>query len=319
MLQVFTVLLCASTAFSTAVNLDYFRCHTDLCKRTEQYCVEEKQRCYHCADVAHLCNTTELSRDCDSYCYRVRLQNMMELEANRSEQLADTQIDLQQEQQRNNDLELTVSQLESNVSRLTKVKERLTVKVTETEKQKTEFKEVVKQLRQMNINFFIACTVGSVLMFTVILLAGALCCLYCREKRHSHSVRLSQSGECPGDSSSDHLPLLNRCTNLPTASPGLTINGDVRVSRLEVQSPDDKNIIRDMNSTLPPAYQSRLEEKKNSTEITVQDPCEKYDINKCETERTPSVLKNIQPTDSYESIKDTDPKNIQIIDSTDPK
>lgn len=65
---------------------------------------------------------------------------MKELEANRSEQLADTQIDLQQEQQRNNDLELTVRQLESNVSRLTTVKEHLTVKVTETEKQKTEFR-----------------------------------------------------------------------------------------------------------------------------------------------------------------------------------
>ncbi|XP_046567403.1 uncharacterized protein LOC124275779 [Haliotis rubra] len=122
---VFTVLLCVSAAFGAAFNPDYFRCHLDLCKRGEQYCVEERQRCYHCADLTHLCNTTELSRDCDSYCYRVQLQRVVELEANKSAELADRQADLQQEQQKNADLKQTVKQLEGNVSRLTTVNENL--------------------------------------------------------------------------------------------------------------------------------------------------------------------------------------------------
>ncbi|XP_067661419.1 uncharacterized protein [Haliotis asinina] len=304
--HVLVVLLCVSAAFGAPLNQNYFRCHLDLCKRGEQYCVEERQRCYHCADSAHLCNTTELTRDCDSYCYRVQLQALVELEANKSAELADRQADLQYEQQKNADLKQTLKDLTSSISRLTNLNKNLNADVTKGENLKTEHKEVVKQLKQSRNNFFIVCTVTGTLGFIVILLAGALCCLYCRDKGHSRLIDITQQGEIKEAKGSDLVPLMDRSNNCP----GFTINGDFTVSRLEVQSPD-KTIDNDINSTPPPVYQSRIEAKEDIIDITVTD---KNDINQRENERTPSVLKNIQPTDSYSGNKDpTDPLNQILI------
>ncbi|XP_067661416.1 uncharacterized protein [Haliotis asinina] len=66
----FTALLVTGALwlFPEIVALERIKCYKDGCERGVQYCVEERQRCYNCDDVKHLCGTEDLPLQCDAFC-----------------------------------------------------------------------------------------------------------------------------------------------------------------------------------------------------------------------------------------------------------
>ncbi|XP_046331297.2 uncharacterized protein LOC124114664 [Haliotis rufescens] len=295
---------------TAALDQNMFPCHRDLCRRGEQYCVDDTQKCYHCADVVHLCNTTELSRDCDGYCYRVQLQTVTKLEADTSRHLAEMSTDLAKEQRRHVNMTQTVQQLTRDVSTLTTININFTAIVNKSKTLESKYEDTIQQKRQLETIVFSACAACGVLVLVVITLSGIICVTRAQIHRCSQSTTSGHLGSHE-DEGHDDLPLLGtdsqrthqHKTQCPTKVPCFTINGDVTVSRLEVQSPNIESV---SNNTPPSVLQKRVDNKDCTVDMNVASIGGSYTdvVDKGKRERTPSILKNIQPTDEgLEGIK----------------
>ncbi|XP_048243986.1 uncharacterized protein LOC124114665 isoform X2 [Haliotis rufescens] len=158
-----------------AVDTDYFKCHRDLCRRGEQYCVEERQRCYHCADVAHLCNTSEISRECDSYCNRVTLEEMTKKKDKTFSEMTDVKTKLHSEQNTTTKMKMRITKLNTMLSQLNESRNALLVDNREYKRRTTEHEDVVKQNERLRATLIGVCTASGVLGVVVIILTGILC------------------------------------------------------------------------------------------------------------------------------------------------
>ncbi|XP_046331296.2 uncharacterized protein LOC124114663 [Haliotis rufescens] len=275
MLTKATVLLAIITlVVGVAVDTDYFKCHRDLCRRGEQYCVEERQRCYHCADVAHLCNTSEISRECDSYCNRVTLEEMTKKKDKTFSEMTDVKTKLHSEQNTTTKMKMTITKLNTMLSQLNESRNALLVDNREYKRRQTELEDVVKQNERLSVILIGVCTASGVLGVVVIILTGILCSRWCRKQdkvksppQHGtecHSVTAPEKEKLILYQLPGQLPALlegaGDYVTIDTKSHTVDAEGAIisRASRPKMQP----SCIGDMNcnnGSAPPAYETYLD------------------------------------------------------------
>ncbi|XP_046582279.1 uncharacterized protein LOC124289696 [Haliotis rubra] len=54
-----------------------FTCYRDHCVAGRQYCVEERERCFHCSDRESECGQATMPADCGAYCAEVELKRRL--------------------------------------------------------------------------------------------------------------------------------------------------------------------------------------------------------------------------------------------------
>ncbi|XP_071088067.1 uncharacterized protein [Haliotis cracherodii] len=264
MLTKATVLLAIITpVVGVAVDTDYFKCHRDLCRRGEQYCVEERQRCYHCADVAHLCNTSEISRECDSYCNRVTLEEMSKKKDRTFSEMTDVKTKLHSEQNTTTKMKMRITKLNTMLATLNESRNALLVDNREYKRRETEHEDVVKQNERLRVILIGVCTASGVLGVVVIILTGILCSRWCRKRDEGKSPHTPAPEkeklilyQLP-DQLPAQLPGVGDHVTIDTKSHTVDAEGAIipRASRPKMQS----SCINDMNcnnGSAPPAYKT---------------------------------------------------------------
>ncbi|XP_067663641.1 uncharacterized protein [Haliotis asinina] len=215
-----------------AVDTNYFKCYKDFCRRGEQYCVEERQRCYHCADVAHLCNTNELSRECDSYCNRIALEEMIR---EKDKALSEAKTELHSEQETSAKLNMKVTKLNTKLYQLKESGKSPVFFDSETKRGKSEHEDVVKQNEWLKASLIGVGSACGVLGLVVITLTGVLC------------SRCSQKEDNPNDGESPLPPVPEKemLHQLPgQLCPLLQVSGDYVTigTKSHVATSEDTNI-----------------------------------------------------------------------------
>ena len=67
MMMMMMIIAVVVSADSDMTN-ETFKCYKDIFSVGIHYCVEEKERCYNCADIKDFCNSLDIPSQCIRFC-----------------------------------------------------------------------------------------------------------------------------------------------------------------------------------------------------------------------------------------------------------